>query len=694
MISEKNKDNFNMQIKIAPLYINLLIVMLFLGIKSTLALAFTPTFDPPLSPRIANYDMDIKLDAETKIIDGREILTWRNASMDTINELQFHLYLNAFKNSRSTFMKESARNGFRGMDLSEVKEEDWGYMEVLSIVQADTIDLTAGMKYIQPDDNNEEDQTVLSVPLNSPVYPNDTIVLDIRFQSKLPKLMARAGYNRDYHFVVQWFPKIGVYESAGQRYAEKGQWNCHQFHSSTEFFANFGVYDVKIRVPDNMVVGASGVLQEETKHEDGTKTVYYRAEDVIDFAWTAFPGFEEFNEEWEHVKIRLLIPPEHSDHAERYLHTVKKSLEYFDEHVGKYPYPTVTIVDPPIYGIRSCCMEYPTLFTGGSIAGLPMGWNFIEGITAHEFGHQYFMQMVANNEFEEAWLDEGFNTYWESRALDATYGDKTSFFNYLGLGIGNKESNRVRYVGMSNPKIAEVFRNGWDFKHGGYGALAYGKTATWLVMLENLVGLEVMDEIMRTYFERWKFKHPCGQDFIDIVNEIVPQHHGDHFGADMNWFFDEVLYGSDICDYKVASIRNTEEVPVVGLFDENGEKVFAKYPEKDEETTEESSVNYQSEVIIHRLGEMQMPVEVLIHFEDGTEVEEYWDGKGRTHAFEYNKPEKIIWAKVDPAYKIYMDVNFNNNSYTTEPDYTPAKKYTFKFFFWLQNAMQFVAGIF
>ena len=294
-------------------------------------------FKEPLSPRIANYKISVALDTKEKMMDGKEALTWRNASKDLIRELQFHLYLNAFKNTESTFMKESGGVN-RGFSLAE---GGWGWIDVTSMKTADGEDLTPRIEFIHPDDDNAKDQSVIRVPLSRPLRPGQTIQLQIDFKAKLPRVFARTGYYENYYMVGQWFPKIGVYESAGQRYATKGQWNCHQFHANTEFFADYGVYDVDITVPKDYVVGATGLQQSVKENTDGTKTVVYHAEDVHDFAWTASARYVDLTEQWRDVKIRVLMQPQRVHQAERYFKTVKATLEYFDKHVGRYPYPNL-----------------------------------------------------------------------------------------------------------------------------------------------------------------------------------------------------------------------------------------------------------------------------------------------------------------------------------------------------------------
>ncbi len=647
-------------------------------------------FNTPLSPRNASYDLDVNLNPETKIIDGFEVLHWKNLSKDNIKELRFHLYLNAFKNSNSTFMKESGGQ-LRGDKINKESDSSWGWIDVTSMKIKNGEDLTGKIKYIHPDDDNADDQTVISVPLSKPVRPGQTIDLDIKFKSKLPQIFARTGYAGNYFLVGQWFPKIGVYEYPGIRYAKKGGWNCHQFHANSEFYADFGVYYVSITLPKEFIVGAVGIQTDEKENQDGTKTVKFHAEDVIDFAWTASPIFKIAEGQWKNVKIKVLLQPEHFAQADRHINSAINALEYFDKYLGKYPYHNLTIVDPPIYAMGSGGMEYPTFITAGCLWGAPEGLRLTEMVVVHEFGHNYFMGMLATNEFEEAWMDEGMNSYFEARIMDHYYGKSTSFIDFGGYHFGDLEMQREGYLNMSNPKIASNFLPAWGYKNGGYGSITYAKTATWMTTLDRLVGRDVMNEIMKTYYDRWSFKHPCTRDFIDIVNEIVPKRLGNKFGDNMNWFFDQVLYGTDICDYKLAGISVNKVMDPSGIYDSAETKHLYKFRN---ESSNKDSVIYKSKVSVYRLGEVTMPVELLVHFNDGKDSLLTWDGKSRTYNAEFVGKKKVEWAKVDPDQKLLIDTNLINNSFTTKPGSTTFRKYTTKFIFWVENLMTSFSMIF
>ena len=190
---------------------------------------------PPKTTQVASYDIEAKLDTDAKMVSGVEVLTWKNTSSDTISELMFHTYLNAFKNSGSTFFKESEFN--TGYNYGNyLNESEMGYIDINRMVIVDGEPLTHDIKYVQPDDGNPDDQTVISVKLPKQIMPGEEVKIKISFLSKLPKIITRTGYERgDYFMVAQWFPKIGVYEPKGMRQRAKGGWNCHQFHYNSEF---------------------------------------------------------------------------------------------------------------------------------------------------------------------------------------------------------------------------------------------------------------------------------------------------------------------------------------------------------------------------------------------------------------------------------------------------------------------------
>ncbi len=599
-----------------------------------------------LSKHVVDYRIKAKLVPAEMAVIGEEVLTWLNDSEVPVSELQFHLYLNAFKNNRSTFMKEGGGSS-RGSNL---KSGEWGYIDVKKILIKDGIDLTLMMEFIHPDDNNSDDQTVMQVLLPEPVQPQETITLKIEFYSKLPKNLRRAGYYDDFFMVAQWFPKIGVFED--------GEWNCHQYHSNSEFFADFGIFEVEMTVPKEYVLGATGVRKGETENSDGTKTYTHYQEDVHDFAWTACSDYVEFREQYTlndppvNTEMILLVHRTHLNLKERFLQSLKYGLEFYSQNYGAYPYETITLVDPPIKALGAGGMEYPTLFTTLGISFLPEGLRLPEMVTIHEFGHGYWYGIVANNEFEEAWLDEGINTYSEIKAMDKYYGSDRSMIDLGCLKISDALQNRIQMI--ASERLDPVVKKSWEFNSGGSYALnVYQKAAVTLLTLENYLGEDVMARVMKAFYERWKFAHPKTDDFVAVAEKVS--------GQDLAWFFDQFLHSPDKLDYAVGSLRSREIKEPEGLF--QGQ---LKSPSDNKEEGREKT--YKNEVVVVRKGELIFPQEILIVFENGEEVRERWDGKDRWTRFTYYKPVDLKSAQLDPEKKLLLDINHLNNSLTRKPN--------------------------
>jgi aminopeptidase N len=462
------------------------------------------------------------------------------------------------------------------------------------------------------------------------------------------------------------------------RYAAKGAWNCHQFHANSEFFSNHSLYNVKITVPKEYVVGTGGMQMAESDSdtEGKNKTLTYRAEDIVDFAWTAWPGYAVLTDKWQHIKITLLIPKDRIEQVERQFTAVKHAMEYYAKYVGPYPWPYLTIVDPPAKGARAGGMEYTTLFTSSSSYLVPAFIHFPEMVTIHEFGHAYFMGILASNEFEEPWLDEGVNSFWEERIVDHYYGENSGLINHPFLKIADKSLGRLSYVHSEGRQDVTNNEYSWNYPHSTYGMMSYDKTATWLYTLMGIIGEETTDEVFREYYKKWAFKHPSGKDFVNVVNEVVTRINGNKFGPDMNWFFEQTLYGTGLCDYKVTNIYNKKlETLKESLSD--SDPINKNLLSMDRQ--------YKSAVELERAGEVMLPVEVLVHFKNGDELLESWDGKSRFKDFSYTGTREIEWVKIDPEFKIRMDVNYINNSMTLNPDRVPLRRLTNK----LMSFMQF-----
>lgn len=625
-------------------------------------------FEEPLSPRIANYDIDVKLDTSNRMLHGQETLTWFNKTEKPVQDLHFHLYLNAFRNTESTFMIESG-----GRHRSNaISSEGWGYIDVDKIT-VEGGDMTEYMEFLHPDTDHPEDKTVFRIPLFRILKPGQSIKVEIEFTAQLPTPpFARTGAKAEYFFVGQWFPKIGVFED--------GTWNCHQFHSNTEFFADYGVYNVHMTVPAGNILGATGLEVEVVQNDDSTATHFYHAEDVHDFAWTTSPDFVEFTGTENDVNIRVLMQRDVAEQGERHVEAAKQSIKYFEEWYGDYPFPNLTVVDPRRGAGGSGGMEYPTLITAMTSYGIPDGLYLPELVIVHEFGHNFWYHLLASNEFEESWLDEGINSYTEAKIMDHIFND-AGVINIGDMQFSNKQYQRVSY--LYGADFDPVLKAGWEFYNGtSYGVNSYSRPATVLLTLDNYLGADVMREVMQEYVRTWRFRHPKSQDFIDVVSNVT--------GQDMNWYFDQVLYSNAKLDYSVDRISTRKISKARGVdYDAIEENDTEESDSLQTEMATDSAKSaepelYESSVAVRRLGEFTFPVEVEVVFANGEKILEKWDGKDLWKKFKYTRESKLVSATVDPQQKILLDMNFTNNSKTIASQDSGLTKLTVRMLFWLQ----------
>jgi hypothetical protein len=423
---------------------------------------------PARSDRVVSYTIRARLDPALKEIRGEMDVVWRNATSKPVDEIYLHLYLNAFKDKDSTFMREGTEEGKAG---SRWDEEHPGFVRIEKLRGAADKDLLPALSPVRPDDGNEKDDTLARLKLEAPVPPQETLSLKLDFTSRLPRVVARTGWSGDpedpsslFFMAAQWFPKI-----AALRQDEKGdpQWNAHQFHRNTEFFADYGTYLVSLTVPEGYVVGATGKGSDPAKNADGTVTVTFQQDDVHDFAWTASPRFRVKEFTWtfdsfcdgepklglklrellkktaEHrgldasqvkppneVSVRILYQEDHEDLVPRIRAAAGASLACYGMWFGAYPYGTLTIMDPPAGGAGAGGMEYPTLITIFADRHAPGYATGLESVTIHEFGHQFFYGLLGSNEFEESWLDEGFTSYTDARVHEVAFGPETAATRY------------------------------------------------------------------------------------------------------------------------------------------------------------------------------------------------------------------------------------------------------------------------
>jgi len=706
---------------------------------------------PPPGNRV-DYVIHARLEGEThdpKTLTGDLSLTWTNGSGEAVDDLWFHLYLNAFSNNRSTHLLES--NGkLRGFEI----KSDWGWSRVTAVRVAragetEWTDVFPSFQYRRPDDANKDDRTVFSVDLPFEIADGETIRAQLEWESQLPRVRRRTGYKDDFLLVAQWFPKLGVYEP------ERG-WNTHQFHANSEFFSDYGTYDVTLNLPErykNRVQG-SGVIERDVI-EAGRNIVRFvapsdkdqrtvdatgRMPRIHDFVWTGDPDFVVHEDifrfdDWAEryagevsrvqeilgpdasirtrdVDVTVLVQPEHVDQAERHRKATEAALFFYGLWFGEYPYQHVTVVDPA-WGARAAGgMEYPTLFTAGTELFTTEDMHTPESVTVHEAGHQFWYGLVGNNEFEAAWLDEGFNSYTYAEVLWRVYGRQRETTKFAGhpvdgvplVGLpaqgkvddalfskvlpyawlsGDRDdrglldlwreqpaltyarqwtdprwNDRSRY--LRDPDSDPIETAAWKYvDRTSYSTNSYPRTAAALRTLSAVVGYGPFLRGMRHYATTWRYRHPYPADFYASFQEGA--------GVDCQWYFDDVFRGLGTLDWQVEVTQERRSRPI-GFFQSEG----GAFLEKTDEDGDPEDEPWKAEVVLRRKGTLALPLPIRMRFDDGSIQNAVWTREEQLRKswkkFEVVGEKKLVSVILDPDRGIYLDADMSNNQWFDETD--------------------------
>jgi len=617
---------------------------------------------------VASYDIEVALDPKTHELTGTQSVRWRNTTGVATSEIWFHLYLNAFASSESTYSRELERDP---MGSWGVKEGGWGWTRISRLSLADGADLLPSLSFERPDDGNQNDFTVARVELPREVLPGEAVEFELDFEARLPRVVARTGYEGEFHMVAQWFPKVGVFEG------ENG-WNCHQFHAVSEFFADFGSYRVRMTIPRGWVVGATG--EQISREPVGTDDVVeFVARDVHDFAWAAAPAslmtvietdfepgrdvpqlwLERAVESFEvgagelelpPMNIRLLVPTTQRALAPRMIRAARLAVAWFGLHLGPYPYPQLTVVSPPAEASAADGMEYPTLFTTGASrldAYPPWSWMYgIESVTVHEFGHQYFQGLLASNEFEGAWLDEGLTTWAHMRCLDDIIADK------LVPEIRFPLTWEIGQIWLSFVEMpVRVDLPVWEQRLIVDAVMtSYGKTALSLRTLEGVLGESRLLRAMRAYVDEYSYQHPTGENLRSVLERETDE--------ELGWFFDGVIRDGLTPDWAVLAVRHHWVRPVEGMVWRDG-----RWYEADDE---DDPGLWRIEIELGRLTDLVGPVEVELRWETGRIERRTWDGRDSWVRWTEESPELVIQVVVDPDGAWALETRRANNYWRME----------------------------
>lgn len=653
------------------------------------------------------YEIRCQLLPEKKMIQGRQTLRFTNTSQEPIPDLQFHLYMNAFKNERSTFIREEGSAPYH-------RQQDWGYIDIHSLLIGGK-EFGTALEFIQPDDGNPHDQTTARLLLESPLQPGETVAMEMIFETKLPKVWQRTGFHKDFFLVAQWFPKLGVWEDAGVRGRPSAGWNCHQFHANSEFYADFGRYLVSIELPKQFQVGATGHALRVDERSD-TKIFTFEAQPVHDFAFTASPQFKRIERDFlpdEHIsaeeyqacadlfgepveslklpKVRmiLLLQPYHANQEERHFQALCSALKGFGLRYGPYPYATLTLVDPPKGARGAGGMEYPNFITAGTRQNLPPKSAGPAGVTIHEFGHQYWYGLVASNEFEESWLDEGFNTFSTGLIMDAEYEPRRRWLSlppwhfslneHLGLAP-LQEEDLFRSAIHRDGGADALVRNAWEYRDSmSYGINSYPKAALMLHQLRSLLGAQVFDRAMRHYAQTWRFRHPGSQDFQHVLEQVS--------GQQLDWFFSQYIHGRAVVDLAVTEIEERELHLERGYLESAEGRKFEGAARPSPETP-----LFTSRIRLENLGTGSFPSEISVRFADGEKRLLHWDGAYPWIDFRFEGVSRLKSVTIDPHGILLLDQNRLNQAWHANANVGRARRLAVRLALQAQSLMQLFGG--
>jgi Peptidase family M1 domain len=582
---------------------------------------------------VASYTLRASLDGDKHTIHGEGRIAWKNASRAPVHELWVHLYMNAYKNDRTLFLRVPLEGG-RG--TGETSSFGWIQVTRFAVKQMDGADLWPGADPTSPGD--PDDETDIRVPLPRAVEPGERVDIDVAWDEQLPALTFRTGHMDGFHFVGQWFPKIA-------RLEPDGRWAHFAFHHLSEFAADFGTYDVTLETPEAMVVGATGRLAGESHTENGRAFRRYLQEDVHDFAFTAWSEFRELDAASEDgaVAIRCLYPPGFERAAASQVEEARFGLTYFGKAYGRYPYGTLTLVHPPDGAEEAGGMEYPTLITTGGPFYLPIsGTRLLELVTLHELGHQWFYGLVASDEHAWPFLDEGINSYAEADVSEARYPNTSaaSFPFHVGLPGINRADAAERSANAPVAQPASSFITGGD-----YGGLVYERTATILLTLGRVYGEDRVRRAVGRYARRYRFDHPGPAELLGAFDEVV--------GHDAAEALRAALFDRATVDYAVASISSGRSAAPLGIFGD---------PTSPGPAPAAPSAAYTGSVLVRRRGALRFPVDVDLYGEDGAVQRVRWEAQEAAARLPYTGSSPLVAAVIDPEHRVLLDENLLNNA--------------------------------
>ena len=559
--------------------------------KNLLA-AFALTLLPGLSQaqtywqQEVNYKINVALNDEKHEISGTEEIEYVNNSPDQLTYLYFHLWPNAYRNNQTALAKQMVLNGSRKLQFA--KKEQRGYITNLAF---EVNGRPAKLEY--------EQQDVAKLVLNEPLKPGEKITIRTPFTVKVPGAFSRLGHVGHSYQITQWYPKPAVYDRKG--------WHQMPYLDQGEFYSEFGKFDVKITLPENYTVGATGELQtaSELRRLDSlatvtagkssfgndmtfptsaakTKTLHYVQDKIHDFAWFADKRFNvlkdtvQLPESKRPVITWQMFLNKNADGWLKRRNDINDAVYYYSKHVGEYPYAAATAVDG-VLGEGVGGMEYPMVTV-----------TFPSAII-HEVGHNWFYGILGSDERQHPWMDESLNSYVEKRIDDDKNRELGKKDNSIPMGLrrhfglenvpASVTDELLYQVTASRGNDQPIEYPAADYSKTNYGGIVYQKSTMVFKYLAAYLGQERFDQAMHAYFEEWKFRHPYPEDFQRSLEKST--------GENLDWFFSNIIKTTRPIDVEIqredvgptgrmVTLKNESGYPVavpVAAFDAQGQKL-------------------------------------------------------------------------------------------------------------------------
>jgi len=551
-----------------------------------------------------DYTMNIDMDAESNQFEGEQTLIYTNNSPDTLKKVYYHLFFNAFQpNSMMDVRSRTIEDPDRrvGDRIFHLKEDEIGYQKVNKLTQ---------------DGKNLDYEvvgTILEVKLDHPILPGKSSTFKMNFSAQVPLQVRRSGRDNEEGIrfsMTQWYPKMAEYDFQG--------WHAYPY-IGREFHGVWGKFDVTINIDADYILGATGYLQNadevgygysnnEVNHEGKEKlSWHFVADSVHDFSWVADPDYTHTQSKLDNgTALHFLFQKDSNttqwDSLPKY---TKRIFEIMNENFGEYPFKQYTVAQGGDGG-----MEYPmiTLITGHRSKGS------LVGVTAHEAAHSWYQHILATNEAQHPWMDEGFTSYATDFVMNEIWSSFTPFVRSYGSYFSLVES------GKQEPLTTHA-----DHYHTNraYGVASYSMGLMFLRQLNYIVGEEVLRKSLKRYFHDWKFKHPTPNDFIRVVEKVS--------NLELSWYLEQWVETTNTIDYGIKSVTPSGKHTLVNL---------------------------------ERNGKMPMPLDVLVKYKNGKQE---WINiplrimRGEKQREEGMENYRVVedWPWTFPNYELTLEVKFN-----------------------------------